>query len=864
MSDLSNIVPCLIQLFDSCAILAWQRKEKAVLEKEDALLRKNVSRAKALPATFPALVDTLQGMKDSPTGLQKLDAELAKQQAICSNMADELRVMLGAASCAFESQNAMKIETQLKEEWKTEFKKDCKAEFKEEWQAEFKEEWKAQLKEEVADAEKGLEAKIRSNMETELRGKLFNDLKEQLLAEPKVKQSTSGGPNAESQGVMASEFREQFGRLENSVNFVSTSNRNLSKQISRVEKWKRDVEEGRIPLSSQSETPAGSSREANLDLEKLKGQISALESRLSQVERRHSDWPEAPTESNHDTKFDFKDLKERIPALETRLGQVEQRHLGWSDMESQVKENTETLDLIRSARGLDHEADQRKIATLEAQIQQIQRELVTRLQGFAEAMGENREAIADLPPRIEACQKLQETMAVGLRSLEHRYLNINSQELVKSMANAMYNMYPDMQKVHEQLKSLQAQFSTYKGEVTEEFNRVKNAMDNEDKAPAAVALQDLKQISGQVAQLQEVQKSQAIDIVRHLEEVTELRNQLEGYSLALTELGDKQADDVSDLSGELKALVARFDEYHTRLESQATQCKDLEESSQIARAQLDTLKEFTSKENITRICQDAVQAIISKIAEFNSTGVAVLERMENIQHRLSSLDPNSESSQPLNGFHSASDINGSSATPQNTDSRKSPDRPRLPAAAQAASSAETLANAPHVPTGPRAMMPEPGSSAPSPGAAGGSLRIKGIASENDSERGQTNSVSQPSPRKNSRDTPMSSRVTANPPSPTVSIPKSRNTATGQDHPTTSSAASKGAPSNPSTQAAAGKKRPRQPTISDDESRAERRSNPVFPSTTKPSPAPSSSSDVSFMRKSKKAKKKETRQQSQLK
>lgn len=839
MSDLTNIVPCLMQLFNSCAILAWQRKEKAVLEKEDALLRKNVSRARALPATFPALVDTLQGMKDSPTGLQKLDAELAKQQAICAKIADELRAMLRAASCAVEAEKAMKIETQLKEEWK------------------------AQLKEEVADAEKRLEAKIRSNVENELRENLFSDLKEQLLAESKVKQSTSGAPNTESQDAMAAELQEQFGRLENSVSFVSTSNRNLSKQIARVEKWQRDVEEGRIRLSSQSEIPAGSSREANIDLEKLKGQIAALETRLSQIERRLSDWPGASTESNRETNLDLKDLKERILALEIRLGQVEQWHHGWSDLKSQVKENAEVLDLIRSARGLDHEPDQLKIATLETQLQQIQRDLVARLQGFAEVMRKHGDAIADLPSRIEDCQKLQETMAVALRSLEHRYSNINSEELVKSMTNAMYYMYPDMQKVHEQLKSLQVQLSTYKAEVTEELNRVKNAMDNEHKAPAAAALQDLKQISEQVAQHEDVQKGQAADIVRHLEEVTELRNQLGGYSLALTELVDKQADDVSDLFGELKAFVPRFDEYDTRLESQATQCKDLEEFCQIARAELDTIKEVTSKENITRTCEDAVQAIVSKISESNWTGVAVLKRTENIQHRLSSLDPNSESRQHFNEFLFAPDINGSSATPLNTDSWKSSDRPRLPAAAQAASSAESLANAPHVPTNPRAMMPEPGYAAPSPGAAGGPLRIKGVASENDSARGQTNSDPHPSPRKNSRDTPMSSRVTASPPSPTVPIPKIRNATTGQEHPTTGNAASKGASSNPSTQAAAGNKRPRQPTISDDESRAAGTPNTVLSSATNPSPAPSPASDVSLMRKSKKARKKEKRQQSQL-
>lgn len=103
-----------MQLIDSRAALVWRQRERAVAEKEDALLRRNLGRAKALPAAFPALVDSLQSMADnSSTGLQKLDSELATQQAICSDMAEELRAMLRVARSPLENDKTATLKAKL-------------------------------------------------------------------------------------------------------------------------------------------------------------------------------------------------------------------------------------------------------------------------------------------------------------------------------------------------------------------------------------------------------------------------------------------------------------------------------------------------------------------------------------------------------------------------------------------------------------------------------------------------------------------------------------------------------------------------------------------------------------------------------
>lgn len=836
--DLGKIVPSLAQFCDAHAALFWRQQEKAVLEKEDALLRKNLNRAKTLPASFSSLVDTIQNMKDK-SGLQKLDEELTKQQARCSSMAEELRAMLRAASCSSEKDKTLKLQARLKEEWE--------AEFKEKWKAECKDEWKAELRAELADAEKRLEVKIRSNMETE-QEKLFSDLRERLQADLKEQRSASSTPTRESHDHIPSEFLEKFGRLENSVNFMSTSNRNLGKQILRVEKWKRDVEEGRIRLPSQSEAPAGARHEANLDLEKL---------------------------------------KEQIPTLETRVGQIEQQHTDWSGLKSLVKENTAAIHLLKSAREVPQPAQQNTIATLETQIRQVQElatisseriasletqprpanredsgnlseqvnqlsQQIAAFRGVAEELNKHSGAIHDHSARIEACKKMQETMTVALRSLEHRYLNINSEELVKSMSQAMIEMYPGIQKVPEQLKSLQLQINANKDEFMKEANRFKSSL----------------HISERFAQLQETQREQADSIVRYLEEVKELRNLLEGYSVALAELGDKQADDLSDLSEELKALVPRFGEYDTRLEIQAKQYRDLEETLHHVRTQLDTFKESVSEDNITRICENAqrekLQFITGHMEEFNSQCKSLLQRLKDIQDQRSrSSDLRPESLQSLtNGLLSASGFNGSSSVQQSNSAGIAADRAQLPAG-QRSSNVEIPVDGSQDPKDPRVILPNPVSSPPSPGAADGSFRIKGVASQNDSERGLTSGNPQSTLKNNSHDPPISSgRVTATPQSPTVTIPSNRSAATVSEIRTKSSAPSNGEQSNPHPQASTGKKRQRRSTTSDDESHEERRMSLVSSNSAKLTPAPSSASDVP-LRKSKKTKKKEERQ-SQLK
>lgn len=822
LPDIGRIVPLLTQLFDSRVTISWKQWERTELQKEDAVLRKTLGRARGpLPGSFPSAVDSLHSMRETPTTeLQKLEADLTKQQAICSDLAEELRGLLRDALCAAGNEKTMKIEAKVKEEWKTEF---------EDWKAECKEEWKAESKEEIADLEKRLEANIRSRLETEITEKLSSDLIERLRAEFKEKQLASTSPNAETQVAAPSEFQEQFDRLENSVNFVSKSNRNLGAQISRVENWKKDVEEGRMRLPSQSEASSGSGDQAN---------------------------------------FDLKKLEQQIPVLETRLVKVEQQHSEWSGLQSLVNENTATLQRLKGGHELGQNAE-RKIATLETQIQQIQKGLVAQLRGVPEETQRHRDAINDLSARAEDCRKAQETTRVALRSLEHRYNSINSEELVKSMANAMTEMYPGMQTLLDQYKSLQVRVNTNK-EIAKEIDRLRSSVGNEERTSIAGVLEEFKKMSERFDQLQETQKSQADDIVCHLEELKEVRNQLDGYSLAIAELGDKQADDLSDLSEEIKALVPRFGEYDTRLESQAKQCKDLEESVQRVRTQLDALRESASEDNIRRICEDAqrekLQAITGQLEEFNSQGMSVLKRLEDMQHQgFGSADLNLESSQSqTNGLLSSSGINGSSTTPQNANPRNMAGQLLLPPPPQATSNNGTPTNAPNVPTGPRALMRQPVSSAPSPGAVGGSFRIKGVASQNDSERGQTSSsIAQSSPRKDSNDAPMSSRVTANPSSPSVVISQNRSATTGPDFPGTSSAPNDSQPSNSSTQASSGKKRPRQSTISDDESREERRAKPVLSDAAKPSPAPSPTSDAP-LRKSKKLKKKEKRQQSQSK
>lgn len=770
--NLGYIVPQLVHLMDSRAALVSRKHEKAVLDQEDAVLRKNISRAQALSGSFPSTVETLQSMRDNPSiAMQKLDLDLKKQQAICSSMADGLRTMLQGASHT-ECEKAAKVEAKLREELK------------------------AELKEELADVKKGLQVELRKTMEAEKK-RLWDSLREQIQAEIEEVQ-----PASPPEGAMSSADSKKLGQIEASLNFVSKSNSKFNTAILNIETWINEVKEGRTRLPSQAVAPDESNTSrTQSELAQDLAQLKEISEAVSRMQRDLSDHTNSLSQQAQD-----------LAALKQLPGTVNQIQHDPSDRVNSVSQQAQEL------------------------------------KGASEAQ---LNTFLALKRRVEECQQKQNTTNVAIRSLEYRYQNINSEGLVKSMVNAMQEMYPNMQKHVSQLSSLQAQFDSNKDELTKKIDSLKSSLDNVGSASIATALQDFKRITEQFAQLQETQRLQADDIVRHLEEVKDLRNGLEGYSQALALLGDQH----SDLSEGLKALEPRFGEFDSRLEGQAKQCKDSLESFQGLQTQLEQIQAVTSENNLKKICEEAQQEKLgpmwSRMEEFNLHGQVVLEKIKTVTDRgIGSLGQGQKPLQtPTNGLVSGTaDTNGTPSMPQDTTPRRLPDGSQEPTERPRVNTNPPSENASQVPTAPRAMPQSP--STASPGATGGSFRIRDAASQHESERGRSGSASQPAPQESSKATPSAQ-------SPNKATPRGWNVTTGRDLWPPSSAPVKEAAPHLAVQAHAGKKRMRETTLSEEGSVNGDRRTPA-------SNIPSSESDRP-LKKSNKGKKKEKEKwrQSQL-
>lgn len=356
-------------------------------------------------------------------------------------------------------------------------------------------------------------------------------------------------------------------------------------------------------------------------------------------------------------------------------------------------------------------------------------------------------------------------------------------------------------------------------------------------------------MSERFAQLQETQKSQAADIVKHLEDIKYLQSQLESYQTALAQIGEKQADDSFAHLEEMRALGSRIDNHASRFEKLAQANEYTQDSIQCLRTELESTQELISEDRIKRLCDESqkekLEDMTNLVKVFNLEGEAILKQLASIQEQgfaLPGLDRDSLHA-VTDGLLSGPGANVSSQ-PQNGMAATQNDRSRN-------SSNGT-------PKPERSCVPQTRNDATPNPWHGQSLTVKGVASQHNG------STTEPTWSNNFNDRTMSSRVTSNPTSTDRTDPKPINTTAARGLQTGSGAPTIDRPPSLSTQAVAGKKRPWHSAVSEDKSREDERGteSSVSHDSARPSPAPSSASDTA--RRIKKAKKKEKRQQSQLK
>lgn len=887
--DLSHILPQLIQVMDSRAAIVWKKDERARIEMEDKGNRWHLEKAKALPA-FPATVELYQSRREGTQNeLRKLDSELRKHATICHDIAEDLRNMLRVKPSPSESERATKLAAEGKEK--------LEAELREKLEADLKDRLESQLK-------KKLEADLKESLEVELRNRVEADTKENNRSlSPKDR--------------ISSDFLTTIKKVQSSVSSQSKSNSVFGSKIHALEQWKKEVEDGQAKLLPQSAPGTSDSMRPDINevleradeaIRKVQGEMSTMRTELETFKADNGSRQKSPHAG-------------QIADVAIRLSKVEQHLLEWQNMENQTRENVNALRILRAEHDAVHGAHRKQTDQLQREVGQVKSETatfsdkITNLESRAEALSDSKmaelnktvqtvesqqrtsreqlgklliqaPALIDtsdklqnclkdtqaLSQRMGKCETLSETLHIGVRSLETRYNNINTEDLVRRMAHAMHEMYPSMQSLLNQLEFFKEQLNSLRDQFTKEIESLKTATHNADPTSITSALEQVQDTSKQFSVLQNTQIAQAEDIVRNLEEIKDLSHRFERHSDALEELGEKFSD-ATELSEQVLALGPRLDDVETRLQSQASESGAIKQRFEEFRTKLEELQEIASAESMTRTCEQgqrqrdqglAIQIQESKLPGSQQTNTESQEHRQK-PHRLTY------------GPHPGPERVDSGSTPspqveQDGTSRDLPDAAQVPlaprvmsmsissgAARQAPRESRAIprsissADVPQAPAAARSVA-KPISSGITAGPSNSSLRIGGAAAQQENETARATS----SMPRGSLDQSMDSTVTANPPPlPAKSIRAGRDAAT-RDLPITGRfSAQASSPANPPGQAPAkSKKRRREETISVNG----RRTDSTPPHVARSSPAPSSSSDQLVSKKAKKR----AKRQSQLK
>lgn len=186
--------------------------------------------------------------------------------------------------------------------------------------------------------------------------------------------------------------------------------------------------------------------------------------------------------------------------------------------------------------------------------------------------------ISDLEQAVLESKDTLETLYSSTRSLELRYNNLTTENVVKNMLHAMEELYPSMGEVREQLDALRESFA---GEIPA-LKEIKKKVDQLQPEAFNTRLESLEQLPAQLSQLSnqvaEIAQGKLKEHIRALQEIKKLQNQHESLVGAFTELDEKATRTEADLHDQTNSIFPAFETLKTDVETTRKQVEALEKS----------------------------------------------------------------------------------------------------------------------------------------------------------------------------------------------------------------------------------------------------------------------------------------------
>ncbi|KAF3386326.1 hypothetical protein F1880_001256 [Penicillium rolfsii] len=614
--DHSHMVPILLRFSELAADKLLKEKEKAVLQDEDASIKRRLEKAKSKD-TFPVVIENIKAEEaESQSKIRKLQRDIDETEKTRQKMAEALRDFLRQKLVPTTPTPALE---------------------------------RAPDREEVAK----LEAENRE-MKAELR-----ELRELIMQR-----------NPE----IPSGMQAQLSKLENSVNSQSMSNHGTNKRIRKLEEWKDGVENGAIKTCSHSiETSLAQAPDLEplrQDVEKAHGKAveaqeraAAMEDRIAALQRdiqtlrttfdkdqlfrqeqqmriesaefsmRHVPGLEQRLEAIERERFELKgamplarEAKAKLLDLETRYTTYFDRTSGRiAHLESAVRQLQTNENPLSSA---DIPQDKETLASVKNSLENVEsshRSLWNNVNKLMLGMPQ----LLESSKQVQRCLSVTDSLVTAVRSLELRYSNINTEHLVKNMAAAMMEMYPSMSQVIEQINTLRAN-------CTKEIAELKNSTNNVNSASSDSKMSQLRdEVATKLKDLQTCISDQSKSLNDQLEEIWELKNKFQTQSDAFSELGEsipqalQQAERMTELATNLEALSADLATLRASLE-----CRDGTETVTELSKQLEKLSEKVDSLGVEQNAQEQAK----KVTEISGKILDLTANHQLLEERLKSLE----------------------------------------------------------------------------------------------------------------------------------------------------------------------------------------------------------------------------------
>lgn len=271
-------------------------------------------------------------------------------------------------------------------------------------------------------------------------------------------------------------------------------------------------------------------------------------------------------------------------------------------------------------------------ASLPKDLEQLRNHLQSGLNGF-----ENRLApVSDLTQAVTKCEGRIESLNRAIRSLETRYTNITTGDLVNSMAHAMQQMYPSVDQLSQQL-------TAYRTEIEAKISALKIDADafkvdtetfkaDTQKAQASAEMSQAAQVSPE--QLQTLTQLPTL-----LQQVKDLSDKLVPIERLISEHSD-----------ELQKNLELRSELHNRITAQDDTIGGIVQKGDDQDEKIETITESTKKIDSLINTVDAhilqleeVRQTIDKLTKAAAEGNATAcDDLDKIRIRLESLEGRSE------------------------------------------------------------------------------------------------------------------------------------------------------------------------------------------------------------------------------